>query len=200
MRKQIAAAAMAASIVTGAGAGALLFGPTSATAATATSSAAAAATPKAPGQWVSDAMKKLVDAGTLTQAQSDAVVAALEAARPADGPGGHGPDGRIGLDAAATAIGITPAQLRTELTAGKTLAQVASAHGVSEQTLIDALVADVEQHLAADVTAGRLTQAQADARKAEIPAKVKTMVESTRPVRGDHGPRDGAPDDASATS
>jgi hypothetical protein len=187
MRKQIAAAAMAASIITGAGAGALLFGPTGANAATSTTTAAPAATP-APGQWVTDAMKKLVDAGTITQAQSDAVVAALQAARPAGGHGpgpGHHPD----LAAAAKALGLTAEQLRSELTVGTSLADVAKAHGVAEQAVIDALVTDAEAHLADAVTAGRLTQAEADAKKADLPAAVKQLVESPRPAGGLRGPR-----------
>jgi hypothetical protein len=193
MRKQIAAAAMAASIITGAGAGALLFGPTGAGAAT-SSTATAAATPAAPapGQWVTDAMKKLVDAGTITQAQSDAVVAALAAARPA-GEHGRGPGHRPDLAAAAKALGVTAEQLRTELTAGTSLADVAKAHGVAEQTVIDALVADGEAHLADAVTAGRLTQAEADAKKADLPARIKQLVESARPAGGPRGPQDAAP-------
>jgi hypothetical protein len=146
----------------------------------------------APGQWVTDAMKKLVDAGTLTQAQSDAVVAALEAARPADDHG-HGRGPGANLDVAAKALGLTAEQLRTELTVGTSLADVAKAHGVAEQTVIDALVADAQSHLAAAVTAGKLTQAEADARKADLPAHIKQFVESARPAGGPRGPRDDAP-------
>jgi hypothetical protein len=47
----------------------------------------------------------------------------------------------MGLDAAATAIGITTDELRTELQAGKTIAQVAQAHNVDPQKVIDVLVA-----------------------------------------------------------
>jgi hypothetical protein len=57
----------------------------------------------------------------------------------------------------AKAIGITEAQLLTELNAGKTPAQVATAHGVAVQKVIDALVADGMSELAADVKAGRIT-------------------------------------------
>jgi hypothetical protein len=194
MRKQIVAVAMAASVVTGAGAGALLFVPGGANAAS-TAASTAADTRPARGQWVTDAMKKLVDAGTITQAQADAVVAALEAARPADGPDGPGGPGfkrgggPIEPGVAATALGLTPEQLRAELTADKSLADVAAAHGVDEQKVIDALVAAAEKRLAAAVTAGKLTQAEADARKADLPAHVKEMVEHARPPLGERDPR-----------
>jgi hypothetical protein len=52
----------------------------------------------------------------------------------------HGHPG-MRLDAAAEVIGITPAELLTELKAGKSIAQVAQAHDVDPQKVIDALVA-----------------------------------------------------------
>jgi hypothetical protein len=76
----------------------------------------------------------------------------------------------------AKAIGITVTQLLTELNAGKTPAQVATAHGVAVQKVIDALVADGQAELAADVKAGRLTQAQADAEKAEVTQRATDQV------------------------
>ena len=76
----------------------------------------------------------------------------------------------------AKAIGITEAQLLTELNAGKTPAEVATAHGVAVQKVINALVADGQAELAADVKAGRLTQAQADARKADVTQRATDQV------------------------
>src|SRR5439155_11255678 len=76
----------------------------------------------------------------------------------------------------AKAIGITEAQLLTELNAGKTPAEVATAHGVAVQKVIDALVVDGQAELAADVKAGRLTQAQADARKADVTQRATDQV------------------------
>ena len=76
----------------------------------------------------------------------------------------------------AKAIGITEAQLLTELNAGKTPAQVATAHGVAVQKVIDALVADGLSELQADVKAGRLTQAQADAMKSQVTQRATDQV------------------------
>ena len=109
--QKIAAAAMGAALLGGGGVGALLMAPTIATAAdgsssTSTQTPSAAAQPDAQrGKWVTDALKKLVDAGTITQSQADAVAKALEAARPA---GGIPADRRgPGLAAVATALGIS---------------------------------------------------------------------------------------------
>ena len=80
----------------------------------------------------------------------------------------HGPTGP-NLDAAATYLGLTEAQLRTELGSGKTLAQIAKAHGKTAEGLVQALVDAAKKKLDAAVTAGRLTRAQGelDARGAE---------------------------------
>jgi hypothetical protein len=68
----------------------------------------------------------------------------------------------------AKAIGISEADLKTALAGGQTVAAVAKAHNVPLQTVIDALVADGTSEVAAEVANGTITQAQADAQKAEI--------------------------------
>jgi len=64
-----------------------------------------------------------------------------------------------GLDAAATAIGITADELKTELQSGKTIAEVAAAHNVDVDTVIDAMVteatADIREHITDFVNNGR---------------------------------------------
>lgn len=113
------------------------------------------ATRPEPGERLATALQTLVDDGTLTASQRDAVVAALEAARPADG-GRHG--GRHGglrgemLDSAATAIGITADELKTEIEAGKSIAEVAVANGKTAQDVIDALVATASADLTQRIT------------------------------------------------
>ncbi len=94
------------------------------------------------------------------------------------GPGGPGAHTEAVSDTSvvAKAIGITEAQLLTELNAGKTPAQVATAHGVAVQKVIDAVVADGMSELAADVKAGRITQAQADAMKSQVTQRATDQV------------------------
>ena len=116
------------------------------------------------GAMLADSLSKLVTDGTITQAQADSITAALEANRPAgmpgDGMGGpgmgrhHGKGGPgmgrgrgAGLEAAATALGITADELRTELKSGKSIADVATAQGVNVQTVIDALVAEAKTRI-----------------------------------------------------
>lgn len=158
---------------------------------------------------VRDALAPLVDNGTITEAQLDAVVEALDGAF----PGGHGRGGRGGgmhLDAAATALGLDEDELRTQLADGSTLADVAAAHGVDVQVVIDAIVAESEAHLAEEVTEGDITQAEADTVLAELTDRVTTMVNegwTAGPMAGGmnghgHGPmggdRDGDDDQVTA--
>jgi hypothetical protein len=107
---------------------------------------------------------------------------------PGTSPGGFGGDHRgmggpnetvSDTSVAAKAIGITEAALNTELGAGKTIAAVATAHNVTVQTVIDALVADGKSELATAVKAGTVTQAQADTESANITARVTAQVNGT---------------------
>jgi hypothetical protein len=199
MRKQIAATAMGAALLAGGGLGAALLAPTSATAAT-DSSTTTATTSNAPrGAWMTAALKKLVDADTITQAQADAVAQALESARPPEGPGhgGRGP----GLAVAAKAIGISASDLRTAVQRGDTIADVARAKGVDVTTVIDAIVTEMNSHLADAVSNERLTQAQADEMKANATERATDLVNGTRPAGGPGfgGPPPGAASGTSST-
>jgi lipoate-protein ligase A len=100
---------------------------------------------------------------------------------------GHGMKGGKGLDAAATAIGITADELRTELQAGKSIADVATAKGVSVDAVIAAMVADVKAHLDEEVASGEHTQEEADAKLAEATTRITEMVNRTAPTRGAMG-------------
>lgn len=100
------------------------------------------------------------------------------------GPGG-GPGGPHGLGAedqqvVASAIGITTAQLTTELTGGKTIAQVAQAHGADVNTLISAWVASENKEIDDRVTSGQLSKAQGDQMKAGTQQRITDEVNGTR--------------------
>jgi hypothetical protein len=153
-------------------------------------------------QEIADAVK----AGRLTQAQADQVAPTLtqrftdfvNGVRPAGGPGfgpGHGPRGGHGddLDAAATYLGTTTSDLVTQLQAGKTLAQIA---GSKTSGLVTALVAHEKTELAAAVTSGRLTQAQADQIVPTLTQHFTDLVNGTLREHGgrphDFGPSSGA--------
>jgi len=83
---------------------------------------------------------------------------------------------RLDLSVAASTIGVSEADLKTALQSGQSIADVANAHGVDPQTVIDALVADAQQHLADDVSSGRLTQEQADQISADLATHITDAV------------------------
>lgn len=227
MNKRIASVGIVAGLAVGGGAGLVLSQVGGATASTTrqvapaddstpvttpASTGTASSTPAvktdrpAPGAAEKAALDKLVTAGTITQSQEDAVIAALDAARPAGGPGMGGRHGGGGMqfDVAAKAIGITADELRTAVKGGQTVAAVATSKGVTPQAVIDALVADVKTREAAEVTAGKQTQAEADKKIADATTRITTWVNSTPATaaegpgmdgRRGHGP---GPDDAPA--
>jgi hypothetical protein len=136
-----------------------------------------------------------VAAGRLTKAQADAIAPSLkqrltDLVNGVRGPGlhGHGPGhGAFGDDfgAAATYLGLTTAQLRTQLESGKTLAQIAAAtSGKSAAGLVSALVAAEQKELDAAVAAGRLTKAQADAIVPTLKQRFTDLVNGVRPSHG----------------
>ena len=131
------------------------------------------------------ALKDLVSKGTLTQAKSDAITAAVKADianRPA--MGGMRDGGPMGggfqnsnKDAVITAtLGIDATTLHTRLAAGESLATIA---GAKKDALIAALVADETKQIDAAVTAGKLTAAQATTIKADLTAHVTAEVNAT---------------------
>ena len=83
------------------------------------------------------------------------------------------------LSVVATAIGISEADLQTALSSGQTVAAVATAHSVAPQKVIDALVTYGLNELAAQVKAGTITQAQADAQKAAVTQRATDQVNGT---------------------
>ena len=134
---------------------------------------------------VAQALAGLVSDGSISQEQADEVATTLDDADLGGRGGGHG--GGHDLGAAASALGMTEADLRTALQAdGATLASVAGDQGVAVDALVDALVAAAQEQVAAAVTAGDLTQEQADARLADLEARTADRVErawADRPAR-----------------
>ena len=79
--------------------------------------------------------------------------------------------GAFGIDETLVRLTkLTEDQIHTERLAGKSLAQIAQANGVSEDTLVAEALKDRKAVLDARVKAGSLTQAQADAMLANMQA------------------------------
>ena len=147
-----------------------------------------------------------VASGELTQAQADAKLAEatvratdmVNGVRPAGmGEGKHGGKGHGGpaksLANVATVLKLTEAELKTQLDSGKSLAAVAATQNVGVQSVIDVVVAEMQAHIANEVTSGELTQAQADEKLDNVTARATDMVNGVRPEgkQGDMGGRKG---------
>jgi hypothetical protein len=135
---------------------------------------------------IREALQELVDAGTITAEQADAVASHLADELPVReryGPFGRHHHGR-GFDGEVVAglLGITTEQLRDALRDGSSIADIAAENGVDVQVVIDALVAEVQDHLDVAVADGRLTQAEADEKLAEATERITDMVNRSRPA------------------
>jgi hypothetical protein len=146
-------------------------------------------TPSALSAALKKAIENRIDAavaaGEITKAQGDELKSRIESG---DFPLFGFPHRGFGhgvffgkLDAAASYLGITEAQLRSELDGGKTLAQVAKDHGKSVDGLVEALVAQLKQRLDADVAAGRITKTQEDQFLAEAKQRITDFVNGKGP-------------------
>jgi polyhydroxyalkanoate synthesis regulator phasin len=139
-----------------------------------------------------DRIDAAVADGRLTKQQGAELKQRIESGDfPLVGPPGFGhrpggPDAfRHGLDSAASYLGLSEDQLRTQLESGKTLAEVAKAQGKSVDGLEAAMVKDATTKLDAAVKAGRLTSAQEQQILADLKQHVDDLVNGKLP---EHGP------------
>jgi hypothetical protein len=138
-----------------------------------------------------DRVDAALAAGRITKGEADAMKAAINAGElpigiPGAGPGfGHGPGFRAGdfLDAAATYLGLSDDQLRTQLESGKSLADVAKAQNKSVDGLKQAIIAAVQSKLDQAVKDGRLTSDQESQILAKVKASIDNLVNGTLPAR-----------------
>jgi len=92
------------------------------------------------------------------------------------------------LAAASKVLGITEAELKTELEAGKSVADVAKAKNIDLATVKAALLAEAKAHIDAEVAAGKHTAAEGAAKLAEMTSRIDTMLTTAGlPARGPHG-------------
>lgn len=91
-----------------------------------------------------------------------------------------------GAEAVATALGITVEELKTELSSGKSIADVAKAKNVDISKVIAAMTAQMKAHLDEEVASGKHTQAEADAKLAEFTARATERVNTVGGPMGGH--------------
>jgi hypothetical protein len=168
---------------------------------------------EARSERLSQELQPLVDKGTITDAQRDAVVKQLlESKAPGFGHGDRAFPGRpggpiraflgAGLDTAAKALGMSTADLRTALGGGSSIADVAKQKGVDVDKVIDALVAEAKAKVSGhDLPGGRTPPTDAQIRQAitrAVNGQLRFGVRGHRPGGGDGPPpmAPGAPSNA----
>ncbi|MEX0698241.1 MAG: hypothetical protein WD651_05450 [Acidimicrobiia bacterium] len=162
--------------------GTTVFGPRSATAQESTTETLADSDDRS-DRW-RGVLDPLVEDGTLTEAQADTVADYL--ATNLGGQRGHflgrGP-GLASFEAAADIIGIENADLREALADGATLAEVAEDNGVDVETLVDGLVAALNEKVDELVADGRITEERAAEIKENAPQRIENFVNAQVRVR-----------------
>jgi polyhydroxyalkanoate synthesis regulator phasin len=160
-----------------------------------------------------DLVNQAVAEGRLTQEQANRMIQAIQSGqgpgqpganqrgqrpqrpgqgqRGPQGPGQRGPGMPGPGQAIADLLGVTPQELRTEFQAGKSLAQIAEAKGVSRDTLKAKILETHKARIDAAVAAGRMTAEQAQRATERISANVDRMLDATpgqrRPPRAPGG-------------
>jgi polyhydroxyalkanoate synthesis regulator phasin len=136
-----------------------------------------------PGKHLRTVLQPLVDDGTIDAAQADAVTEQLMEKRGERGEHGERGPGKFGRSEVVTdLLGIDAATLRAELQAGSTLADVATAQGVSVDVLVDAIVDQMQERVDAAVEAGKITADEAAEKLAEAEARVTAKVNGEAPA------------------
>ncbi|MFL5921455.1 MAG: hypothetical protein ACJ75Q_05715 [Gaiellaceae bacterium] len=142
-----------------------------------------------------DRIDAAVAAGRLTEQQGDELKQRIESGDfplfgpPAFGPGFGAPHPFFhGLDAAATYLGLTEAQLESRINNGKTLAQIAEAEGKSVDGLKAAMLKDARAKLDEAVKAGRLSKAEEQQVLKDLGQRIEDLVNGQLRLRfRDHG-------------
>jgi transposase-like protein len=129
-------------------------------------------------------MKKVLASFTVAGLIVAGGVSVAGAAGPGS-PGGRGHGGlRVAGETAANTIGVTPQDLRTQVRSGKTIAQVATEHGVDANTVVNAIVAAVTQQIDQKAAAGSIDANRAEQAKQKLPDFANRFVNETKPRRG----------------
>ena len=136
-----------------------------------------------PVSKILEVLGPLVENGTISETQAEAVAETLAEALPRRPHRG----GRFAIGAAAEFLGMEVEDLAAQMRDGATLAEIA---GAQTNGLIAALVADVSERLDGAVTEGRITQEEADEKLAEATEKITTFVNEGPQHEEGQGPGD----------
>jgi len=125
--------------------------------------------------------------GLIAQVETDPPETDVPETETPDATDGERPDGERhgrrggcgGNEAVAELLGMAPEELREAKDAGSSLAEIAASQGVAVDEVVQTIVDEKAEHLAQEVAEGELTQAEADARLAEIEARTTDRVNGT---------------------
>ncbi|GAB3263999.1 YckD family protein [Kineosporia babensis] len=143
---------------------------------------------------ISEALKNLVEDGTLTQEQSDKVAEELSDADlrgPHVNPRAGGPFG-VALDEVAEVLGLSRAEVESGLADGKSVKELAEEQGKDVGAVVDALVAAASEKVDEAVDEGRISQENANEVKSHLEERITDVVENGLPKlpgKGGDGPR-----------
>ena len=133
----------------------------------------------------------------LTSAAGDVETGSIDERSSDDADGRHGrgkgKGGKMGSpETLATALGVDTETLRSEFAAGKSIADIAAEQGIAIDTVVAALVADLEEHLNEHVADGSLTEDEAAEKLASAEDRISEKVNEVPPTRDrNSGPRRG---------
>lgn len=115
-----------------------------------------------------------------------ALVGVVSAVSAHEGRGGPGRG--AGSDIITEQTGLTAEEIREQLQAGSTLAEIIEANGGDIDAVAATMIDAATEHISTAVEEGRMTQEQADERLAELEQKVTDRLNGTFEP-GEHGPR-----------
>lgn len=142
--------------------------------------------PRGAVDGVAAVLAELVKAGTITQAQSDAISKALVNA-PAAAKAAAEAQKAAHEKLIADTTGVAWADIQTRLQAGETLGAIA---GAKKDALIAALVKEATDRIDAAVAAGRVTAEQATQQKTGLAERITADVSSVHKAPGAMGMKD----------
>ncbi len=191
MKHGVAIAGLVAGVLAGGAAGIALTSPGVAHGDTSSTTTTTASRREG---FLERALAPLVEKGTITQPQADAVIEALQDARPDHVPGrrGFGPLRGIGVigdafAAAAKTLDMSTDELRAALRDGKSIADVAEEKDVDTDKVVDAMVAAVRAELDQAVDDGKITREHAGERLEALRDRVSAFVNGEFSRVGERG-------------
>src|SRR5437773_1343981 len=95
---------------------------------------------------------------------------------------GHG--ARLALQTAATTIGVSPQDLIGQIRGGKTIAAVATEHGVEPTNVVNAVVTALTQQIDQAAAQGTIDATRAEQAKQKLPARANPLVTATKSRQG----------------